>query len=278
MSSDSNNGNDHDDGRHGGRRKRRRDHSPSTSSSRPKYKRKRKSSHRHSENKHYHSTEDDGSDASNKIREKKRCFENSGRHSLGSSEDYNDEKDSPKGRKRKSHKKKTRHKKEKKSHRRRYNDSEVNRDCKRQKATPCDKPGICLHDENLALQASAAAATTTTKPDPYHGNKYKTKDTVKEKTCIDKEDDLQHEHRRQRMIPMSKQDYEQQQSQIRHVFDAASGRMRLVRGTGEIIESIVSRAQHESTNRMATAHDGCFFAGSTMHRANQNQWGQQTQR
>lgn len=71
--------------------------------------------------------------------------------------------------------------------------------------------------------------------------------------------------KRRVMVPMSKAEYEKQQSQpIRQVYDPESGRYRLVRGTGEIVESIVSRADHQRINRQATRGDGTSFTRSTL--------------
>ena len=58
------------------------------------------------------------------------------------------------------------------------------------------------------------------------------------------------------MIPMTRQQYEYEQSQIRSVYDPESGRIRLIRGSGEIIESIVNRSQHQAINQIATRADG----------------------
>jgi hypothetical protein len=66
--------------------------------------------------------------------------------------------------------------------------------------------------------------------------------------------------RKSSMAPMSQAEYEAQHQQIRAVFDPTTGRTRMTRGTGEIIESIVSRAQHQSINQMATRGDGDSFA------------------
>jgi hypothetical protein len=71
----------------------------------------------------------------------------------------------------------------------------------------------------------------------------------------------------QRMVPMSREQYEAQQSQIREVYDPESGRYRLVRGTGEIIERIVSRADHAAINKQATQGDGSSFARSVYQAA-----------
>lgn len=66
------------------------------------------------------------------------------------------------------------------------------------------------------------------------------------------------------MVPMSKAEYEKQQSQVRQVYDPESGRYRMVRGTGEIIESIVSRADHQRINQQATRGDGASFSRSAL--------------
>ena len=69
------------------------------------------------------------------------------------------------------------------------------------------------------------------------------------------------------MAPMSREQYEALQSQIREVYDEESGRYRLVRGTGEIIERIVSRDDHQSINQRATRGDGASFSKQIMNRA-----------
>lgn len=62
------------------------------------------------------------------------------------------------------------------------------------------------------------------------------------------------------MKPMSKEEYEKLQSSIREVYDPLSGRYRLVRGTGEIIERIVSKSDHQRINQIATRGDGMSFS------------------
>ena len=66
--------------------------------------------------------------------------------------------------------------------------------------------------------------------------------------------------RRRPMIPMSKEEYDKEQSKIREVYDPLSGRVRLVRGSGEIIERIVSAATHRQINTVATSGDGLAFS------------------
>jgi Nuclear RNA-splicing-associated protein len=66
------------------------------------------------------------------------------------------------------------------------------------------------------------------------------------------------------MAPMSREQYDAQQKQVREVYDEESGRYRLVRGNGEIIERIVSRSAHEQINRGATRGDGTSFAKNVL--------------
>lgn len=66
------------------------------------------------------------------------------------------------------------------------------------------------------------------------------------------------------MIPMRREEFEAQQQIIREVYDPESGRYRLVRGTGEIIERIVSRQDHERINKAATRGDGVSYARNVM--------------
>jgi len=66
--------------------------------------------------------------------------------------------------------------------------------------------------------------------------------------------------KRRAMIPMSKEEYDKEQSKIREVYDPLSGRVRLVRGNGEIIERIVSSAAHRQINSLATSGDGLAFS------------------
>ncbi|XP_014254173.1 ADP-ribosylation factor-like protein 6-interacting protein 4 [Cimex lectularius] len=59
--------------------------------------------------------------------------------------------------------------------------------------------------------------------------------------------------------PMTKEDWEKKQSVVRKVYDEQSGRYRLVKGDGEIIEEIVSKDRHKEINKQATQGDGEYF-------------------
>ncbi len=67
--------------------------------------------------------------------------------------------------------------------------------------------------------------------------------------------------------PMTHSQYLNLQSQIREVIDPHTGRTRYVRGTGEIIERIVSRQEHSQLNKMATLGDGSGYAKDIMKAA-----------
>jgi hypothetical protein len=69
------------------------------------------------------------------------------------------------------------------------------------------------------------------------------------------------------MKPMTREQYEQEQSQIRSIYDVESGRVRLIRGTGEIIESIVPKSQHHRINQIATRTDGSTYTRNILHQA-----------
>ncbi|OWF52154.1 ADP-ribosylation factor-like protein 6-interacting protein 4 [Mizuhopecten yessoensis] len=59
--------------------------------------------------------------------------------------------------------------------------------------------------------------------------------------------------------PMTKEEWEKQQSVVRRVYDPETGRDRLIKGDGEVIEEIVSRERHKEINQQSTRGDGLFF-------------------
>lgn len=66
------------------------------------------------------------------------------------------------------------------------------------------------------------------------------------------------------MAPMTKEEWEKRQSVIRRVYDETSGRYRLIKGDGEVIEEIVSRDRHKAINQQATQGDGNYFQSHSM--------------
>lgn len=65
--------------------------------------------------------------------------------------------------------------------------------------------------------------------------------------------------KRAQMTPMTKEAWEKQKTSVRKEFDEDTGRMRLVRGTGEIMEECVSKERMKEINRQATKADGDSF-------------------
>ena len=64
---------------------------------------------------------------------------------------------------------------------------------------------------------------------------------------------------RSKRAPMTKEAYEKQQSEVRREYDEDTGRVRLVKGTGEILEECVSRERQREINKAATKGDGAAF-------------------
>lgn len=68
-------------------------------------------------------------------------------------------------------------------------------------------------------------------------------------------------------VPMTKEQYEREQSVVREAYDSQTGRMRLIKGSGEVIERIVSRSEHLAINANATRTDGASFLASALLKA-----------
>lgn len=64
---------------------------------------------------------------------------------------------------------------------------------------------------------------------------------------------------RDRRVPMTKEMWEKKQSVVRREFDSDTGRVRLVKGGGEILEECVSKERQREINRQATVGDGAAF-------------------
>lgn len=61
------------------------------------------------------------------------------------------------------------------------------------------------------------------------------------------------------MRPMTPAEYEARRSVIRRVYDEETGRTRLIKGDGEILEEVVTRERHLAINKQATRGDGQSF-------------------
>lgn len=64
--------------------------------------------------------------------------------------------------------------------------------------------------------------------------------------------------------PETKEEYEKRQSIIRRVVDPETGRTRLIKGDGEILEEIVTRDLHLQINKQATQTDGQVYQNRTI--------------
>lgn len=71
----------------------------------------------------------------------------------------------------------------------------------------------------------------------------------------------------QPITPMTKEEWEKQESVVRRVYDNETGRTRLIKGSGEIMEECVSRERHRAINKAATQTDGEYFQQSVKARA-----------
>uniref|UniRef100_A0A182K439 ADP-ribosylation factor-like protein 6-interacting protein 4 n=1 Tax=Anopheles christyi TaxID=43041 RepID=A0A182K439_9DIPT len=71
---------------------------------------------------------------------------------------------------------------------------------------------------------------------------------------------------RKAMAPETREEYEARQSILRRVVDPETGRTRLIKGDGEIIEECVTRDRHKEINRQATVGDGAEFQRKTLGR------------
>lgn len=70
-----------------------------------------------------------------------------------------------------------------------------------------------------------------------------------------------------RGAPETKEQYDKRQSIIRRVVDEETGRTRIIRGDGEIIEEIVTKERHVKINKNATKTDAQNFEKNSIRRA-----------
>ncbi|CAO1426512.1 unnamed protein product [Diamesa serratosioi] len=64
--------------------------------------------------------------------------------------------------------------------------------------------------------------------------------------------------------PETQEEYLLRQSVLRREVDPETGRIRLIKGDGEIIEEIVSRDRHHEINKQATQTDAQVFANKSI--------------
>lgn len=70
-----------------------------------------------------------------------------------------------------------------------------------------------------------------------------------------------------RGAPETKEEYEKRQSIVRRVVDEETGRTRLIKGDGEIIEEMVTRDRHMQINKQATKTDAQNFEKNILGKA-----------
>lgn len=64
--------------------------------------------------------------------------------------------------------------------------------------------------------------------------------------------------------PETPEEYQERQNRIRREIDPSTGRSRLIKGDGEILEEIVSKERHKKINKEATKGDGDYFQQNTL--------------
>lgn len=64
--------------------------------------------------------------------------------------------------------------------------------------------------------------------------------------------------------PETSEEYQERQNRIRREIDPITGRLRLIKGDGEILEEIVTKERHKAINKEATKGDGHFFQENTL--------------
>lgn len=149
-----------------------------------------------------------------------------------------------------------RRRKRKKKEKKRRKKKESKKEDRRRKTTNSKEKDASPSDANEGTAVPKAAAINDTKPIEAPAPENKPLPDEEQKT-----------KKRTAMIPMSREQYEAQQAEIREVYDEETGRYRLVRGTGEIIERLVSREAHLQINQRATQGDGSSFARHVMSAA-----------
>lgn len=90
-------------------------------------------------------------------------------------------------------------------------------------------------------------------------SKKKTRNTDKSKESVSKDNSQEISEKSKAMAPMTKEEWEKKQSVIRRVYDEETGRYRLIKGDGEVLEELVSRERHKEINKQATKGDGEYF-------------------
>ncbi|XP_016360855.1 ADP-ribosylation factor-like protein 6-interacting protein 4 [Sinocyclocheilus anshuiensis] len=130
----------------------------------------------------------------------------------------------------------------------------LKREKKKEKKEKKRQKKLALKAERAAASVSTAAAASDETPQS-HLKTWQCEEAKEHGPVMTDEQKARHCTKR----PMTKEDYEARQSIIRRVLDPETGRTRLVRGDGEILEEIVSKERHKEINKQATKRDGDGF-------------------
>jgi Nuclear RNA-splicing-associated protein len=71
-------------------------------------------------------------------------------------------------------------------------------------------------------------------------------------------------------VPLTREQYEREQRQLHDTIERIvlpDGRVRMVRGTGEVVETLVTKSQHAALNQQATRGDAADFFAQSIHAA-----------
>ncbi|XP_048820037.1 ADP-ribosylation factor-like protein 6-interacting protein 4 isoform X1 [Lagopus muta] len=74
----------------------------------------------------------------------------------------------------------------------------------------------------------------------------------------------------QAMKPMTKEEWDARQSVIRRVVDPETGRTRLIKGDGEVLEEIVSKERHKEINKVLGLMVGLFCSSRGPHQGKES--------
>ncbi|XP_067942218.1 ADP-ribosylation factor-like protein 6-interacting protein 4 [Watersipora subatra] len=148
-----------------------------------------------------------------------------------SKDKYKDSSSSPERKRKKKDKKKLQKEKHKKKHKHQKKQNQLERDSEYSDVEKMTKKPF-KHKEKPSGQAVVGPSISATSSTPAKG-------------------------------PITKEMWEKQQETVRRVYDPDTGRNRLVKGSGEIIEEIVSKEKQRQINKMATLGDGISYSRQT---------------
>lgn len=149
----------------------------------------------------------------------------------------------------------SREKKAKKKKKKRREAKKLKREKKKEKKEKKRQKKLALKAERAAaVTASVSAPVPEEQPQTYLKT-WQSEETKEHGPAMTDEHKAKLSTRR----PLTKEEYDARQSVIRRVLDPETGRTRLIRGDGEILEEIVSKERHKDINKQASRGDGDAF-------------------